>query len=112
MGAAPAFPRRSRMLGSDHFYVVDVEGIAVHRTGGGDVMSFVSLEDVGIVDGHDFLITIGHDDCLAALGEALGHASGVAGIGSLDTALGIADISVDDGGFIGGRRDCNHEKQS
>ena len=105
-------PTQLRIKKSDHLYAADVESIAIHGPGDGDMMTFVALQDIGIVDGDDLVVSVGDYDCFRALAETFGHAGGVGGVVAFGAAHGIADISVDDGGLVSGRSDRDHQEQS
>ena len=64
-------------------------------------MAFMSLECIGIIDGQHFLVAVGHDDGLGALGQALLLQAAALPLAPLAPHLGVADVSVD-GGLVGG----------
>src|ERR1700674_38315 len=76
------------------------------------MMSFMSLQYIWIVDGHDLLIAIGNDHRFRALSQALGHAGGVASIGALGAAHGIAHVAIHGRGLVSRRGYRNHEEQN
>ena len=62
-------------------------------SGDGDVMAFVTLDGVGIVDGPDFSIGIVDQDGLRAARDALLGAGFALGVRTLGAALVVADPS-------------------
>jgi len=78
-----------------------VDGIAFHVTGDGYVMSFMTFEGVGVVDGEDFLITVRNDDYLRAFCQTFFGALLLASDGAFGSALRVRNISVHGLGFLG-----------
>src|SRR6185295_96353 len=79
---------------SQHFRAVDVDGITFHRSSHSDMMSFMSLQRVGVIDHQHFLIAVGDHDHLRAAFEAFLGAGLCLGVRAFRAALVVAYPSL------------------
>src|ERR1700688_4136727 len=98
-GSSPPSPAPTFNSGnsSEHLRAFYVDRIALHRAGRGDVMPFMPLERVRIVDHQDLLIFVGDNHHLCARSQAFFGAGLSSSIGALGPALVIGDPPVDRG---------------
>src|ERR1700676_4253004 len=85
----------------EHLDAIDVDLIAVHVPGHGNVMSFVTLEGVGIVHRQNLLVSVRNNDCAGAGCDALLCASLRTRIRSFNAALRVANPAVHGLGIAG-----------
>src|SRR5580704_14032042 len=78
-----------------HLRAVHVNGIAFHFASHGNVMAYVILERIRVVDGQDLLVLVGHDDHLRAGCQTLFGAGLSLIVRTLGAAFVVADPSVD-----------------
>src|SRR5581483_1641080 len=46
---------------SQHLGAVNVDGVTLHRSRHGDMMSFMTFQGIRVIDHQNFLIAVGHD---------------------------------------------------
>jgi hypothetical protein len=86
-----------------------MDGIAGDSSAHGDMMAFMTFEDVGIIHGEHFLVGVGDNDGFGALVQALGHTTCMGGAGTFGAAHGVAYRAIDGG--IGGYGQRGHEQK-
>src|SRR3984893_6313078 len=95
----------------EHLDAIDVDLIAVNVPGHGNVMSFVTLEGIGIVHRQNLLVSVSNDDCAGAGCDALLCASLRTRIRSFNAALRLADPAVHGLGIAGKGHRSHHQNQ-
>jgi hypothetical protein len=90
---------RAYIKSSQHLYAFHVDGIAFDVSGDGYMMAFVTLKRVCVVDGQDFVVTVGDHDRGGSAFETFLGAGGSAGVGTLGAAFGVTDPAIHGLGF-------------
>src|SRR5579862_129361 len=78
-----------------HLGTVDVDGIALYRSRDGNVMSFMSLERIRVVDHQNLLVSIRDHNHLCAGGQALLGTRLCFLVGTLGAAFVVGHPSLD-----------------
>lgn len=92
-----------------HFHFVHMHGVAGHCAGNGNIVAFVALQGILVVNVDDGLVLVVYDDKLCACVFALFGAIGMARACAFRAALRIADPSFNRLSIR--RRNTYHEKQ-
>src|SRR5260370_35242456 len=80
-----------------HLHACHLDGVLPHRSGDRDMMPFVSLQRIRVLDHQNLLIAIGDNDHFFAASEALLGEGLTPGVGARGSALGVSHPSVDGG---------------
>jgi hypothetical protein len=82
---------------SEHLHAVHVNRISTLRPAHGDVVSFMPLQRILVVDSQDFPVTVGYDYQLLARIGAFFRASRMRCAAPFRAAFGVAHVPVDGG---------------